>query len=163
MKKNIVFLFLCITAVTFAQRGDIPSVSIKTLDGKSVLSSELVKPGEVTVISFWSTSCKPCLQELEAISNVYDEWKEEANFNFIAISVDDSRSSSRVKSLVAGKGWPFSFYLDTNQDLKRALNVTIIPHTVVVDKTGKIVYSHVSYTQGSEVTLFNEVKKAVSK
>ena len=74
----------------------------------------------------------PCINELDAISDVYEEWQEETNVEIIAISTDDSRTRKRVKPLVNGKGWDYEILIDENQDLKRALNITTLPHIVII-------------------------------
>jgi len=158
MRKNLTILLICFSIYGFSQES-IPNISIKSINGKSIQSKDLILSGQVTVISFWATWCKPCLEELDAISDEFDLWKQQVDFKFIAISVDDSRSSSRVNSFVKGKGWPFDFYLDTNQELKRAMNITEIPFMIVIDKKGRIAFRHISYIQGYEQTLFEEIKK----
>ena len=116
-----VFLLFLLAACGDTSRGSaewltgepFPNLSLYTLSGESIEMRQF--KGKVLVVNFWATWCKPCINELNAISDVYDEWLEEKDFRFIAVSTDDARSSSRVKSLVAGKGWPFEFYLDQNQ------------------------------------------------
>jgi len=162
MKKLILIVFICISTSLFSQEV-MPNISLKTVNGKSINSNDLIIKGRITVISFWATWCKPCLEELDAISDEFDAWEKEVDFRFIAISVDDSRSSSRVSSLVKGKGWPFEFFLDPNQDLKRALNISEIPFMIIINKEGKIALRHVSFVQGFEQTLFEEIKKISSK
>ena len=44
-----------------------------------------------------------------------------------AISIDDSKTINRVKPMVTSKGWKYQVLLDTNQELKRALNVVNVP------------------------------------
>ena len=60
----------------------------------------------------------PCIKELDAISDLYQDWIEETGVSLIAVSVDDSRTVKRVKSLISGKGWEYDILLDTNNDLK---------------------------------------------
>ena len=48
---------------------------------------------------------------------------------------------------------------DKNGDFKRAMNVQFTPQVYVVDKDGKIVYSHTGYTPGGEYELFEQIKK----
>jgi cytochrome c biogenesis protein CcmG, thiol:disulfide interchange protein DsbE len=110
------------------------------------------------IISFFTTWCIPCINELEAINEQYQDWMQEVPLRVIAISVDDSRTSARVGSLVKGKGWTFPVYLDTNNDLKRSLNINDIPHVVII-KNGKIAYRHTGYVPGNEQELIEEVKK----
>ena len=78
-----------------------------------------------------------------------------------AISIDDSRTSMRVVSLADGRGWEFDVYLDSNGDLKRAMNVVNPPHTFVINTKGEIVYQHTAYAEGDEEELFEQVKQAL--
>lgn len=161
MKKlilSIAIMLLCGTAM--AQNAKMPNnVSLKTLDGKTVESSVIQNDGKPIIISFWSTTCKPCIKELKAISEVYDEWQEETGVKLVAISVDDSRSASRVVNFVNGNGWDYEVYLDQNQDFKRAMNVVMEPHVFLLNGEGEIVWQHTAYVDGSEEELFELVKK----
>ena len=68
----------------------------------------------------------------------------------VAVSIDDSRSITKVKPYAEGQRWSYDILLDVNQDLKRQLNIQSVPFTVVLDQTGKIVYTHSGYTEGDE-------------
>ena len=59
--------------------------------------------------------------------------------------------------MTQGYGWQFNCVFDKNQDLKRAMNVSLTPQTFIVDASGKIVYSHSGYTPGSEAELFERL------
>ena len=87
------------------------------------------------------------------------DWLDEADFRVVAVSVDDSRSVARAKSLAAGRGWKSSITLlyDKNQDFKRAMNVNTTPHVFIFDKDGKMVYTHTSYLPGSEEELIDTI------
>ena len=86
-----------------------------------------------------------------------EDWKAEADFEVLAVSVDDSRlkATAKAKSQVFNKD--FICLFDANQDLKRAMNVSLTPQSFVVDKSGNIVYSHTGYTPGSEQELIDKV------
>ncbi len=128
----------------------LPEVSIKTLDGKTVNVQDLGKRGKPVVLSFWATWCSPCKKELDAISEVYEDWQKKYNVDLIAITIDDARALAKVKPLVETKGWTFEIMSDVNGDLKRALNFPSVPQTYLLDKNGKIVYSHSGYLPGDE-------------
>jgi cytochrome c biogenesis protein CcmG/thiol:disulfide interchange protein DsbE len=56
-------------------------------------------------------------------------------------------------------GWDFDILLDPNGDIQRAMNVVSPPMTILVDKQGKIVYTHLGYLEGDEYELEDEMKK----
>ncbi len=140
----------------------LPSVNVKTLDGATINISKLSNNGKPIIISFWAMWCTNCLKELKAIQEVYPDWQDETGVKLIAISIDDAKSVDKVKPFVNGKNWDYDVYLDTNKDLYRSLNINQIPHTFVVDGNGNIVWQHVTYTEGSEIDLYNIVKKVAA-
>jgi thiol-disulfide isomerase/thioredoxin len=158
MKKFIVFLTLISLSFSSYAQQELPNLDLTSIDGKSVsLNDETNKDG-VTIVSLWATWCVPCLKELDAINEVYIDWQEETNVELIAVSVDDSRTVGRVKSLVNGKDWDYKVLLDKNNDLRRALNASSIPLTVLV-KDNKIVYQHSGYSPGAETELYEKIKE----
>lgn len=157
MKKYTIFITLMLTGgLLFAQ--NIPSITLKNLNGKSINIQKLSKSKNIKVLAFWATWCVPCINELDAISEVYEDWQDETNMELIAISTDDSRTKKRIRPLVNGKDWEYEILLDDNQDLKRALNISVLPH-LLVTKNGKIVYRKTSYTPGSEDELYEIIQK----
>jgi len=167
MKKLIIAsIFSLITVFSFAQDSgkntNLPSVNIKTLDGQTFNTQNITNDGKPVIISFWALWCKPCKKELDAFNENYEDWQDETGVKIFAISVDDSRSTSKVMPFVSGKDWEFEVLLDPNGDFKRAMNVNMIPHTFLLDGNGKIVYQHTSYYEGSEFELFELVKKVAN-
>ncbi len=162
--KNIFFLILIIFSVNFSYaQKKLPSVEVKSLDNKVVKTSEISNDGKPIILSFWATWCKPCIKELNAINDIYEEMQEETGVKLIAISIDDSRSSNRVAPFVNARNWEYEILMDVNSNFKRAMNVQNIPHTFLIDKNKKIVWEHTSYTDGDEDELFDEVKKITGK
>ena len=156
--KKFLFLMLALVIGVSASAQTLPDVKIENQEGKVISVRELVD-GTPMIISFWSTTCKPCIMELNAINDSFYEWLEEVDMKVVAISVDDSRTLSRARAMTQGQGWDdFVCLYDKNQDFKRAMNVSLTPHTIIVDGNGTIVYSHSGYTPGSEQELFEKIK-----
>ena len=156
--KKIMFAIMASLFCTAAM-AQMPNVKIENHQGDMISTASLVN-GKPTIISFWSTTCKPCLQELNAINDQMEDWLDEVDFQLIAVSIDDTRSSAKAKALASGNGWDdFIVLYDKNQDFKRAMNVNLTPHTFVLDGKGRIVYNHTGYTPGSEAELLNVIKK----
>jgi peroxiredoxin len=109
--------------------------------------------------SFWATWCSPCKKELDAILDYYDEWREKYGMELIAVSIDDSRTAAKVPAMVAQKRWPYRILHDFNKEFQIAANVAQIPHTLVVDPKGNIVYEHTGYAPGDELELEEVLKE----
>ena len=157
--KKFAILIACLSSIYVSLgQSNLPQTRIKSLAGSEISFNSLGANSDTAIIvSFWATWCIPCIQELETIAEQYDERQKETPFKLIAISIDDSRTTNRVKPFVKGRGWPFDIYLDVNSDLKRALNINDVPHVLII-KAGKIVYQHNGYVAGNEEVLFEKLK-----
>ena len=164
MKK--LFSLLCLMMVVSAVAAQqLPDVKIENAQGK-IVSVRSLANGKPMIISYWSIACKPCIQELNAINDALAEWREEADLEVVAVSTDDARLKATAKAVATSRGWEFICLFDENQELKRAMNVSLTPQSFVVDGEGNIIYSHSGYTPGSEQVLFDkivELKKGQKK
>ncbi|MCX7744313.1 MAG: TlpA family protein disulfide reductase [Flavobacteriales bacterium] len=159
--KSYLFIIagsLFIHSFVNAQSYKIPSATVQDLKGTAVNSSTFSNNGKPMIISFWATWCKPCIAELSAIAENYEDWQDETGVKLIAISIDDARNLAKVAPFVSGKDWDYEVYCDPNGDFKRAMSVNTVPHTFLVDGNGDIVWQHNSYNPGDEEELFNLVK-----
>lgn len=136
MKKYFYALLfsLCFSMAVEAQ---VPSVTLKDINGKTVRTDTLSNNGKPFIIDFFATWCKPCNRELTAISEVYEDWQEETGVKLIAVSIDQAQNINKVKPLVDSHGWTYDVLLDPNSELKRALGIQTIPYTIIVDGNGK--------------------------
>lgn len=156
MKKIVFILITLISLVSYSQQ-QLPNVKIKNLKGELVNTNfDFQKKDVLYVYAFWATWCAPCVQELDAISEVYGDWKQKINIELIAVSVDDSRTEKRVKPMVNGKDWEYTVLLDTNQEFKRSLSIANVPYTVVV-KNNEIVYVQNGHSPGGESEFFEKL------
>lgn len=157
------FLLFVSNGISQEQVSTIPSVMIRNLDQEQINTADFSNEGKPFIISFWATYCKPCMREFASLAEVYEEWQEETGVKIFAVSVDDSRTSNNVLPLVNGKGWEFDFYLDTNGDFKRAMNVSLIPHTFICNGKGEIVWQHTSFAEGGELEMLNIIRELIEK
>ena len=152
---KILIFILFVFNYSIAQK--IPSVDIKTLEGKTINTNSFNNEVNPIIISFWALWCKNCIKELEAIAEIYEEWQEDTNVKLIAISIDDSRNTSKLKPFINSKGWEYEIYHDPNSDFKRALGINSIPHTFLFNEKMEIVWDKIGYTDGHELELYEKV------
>ena len=164
MTKQILLSILTIclfSKINYAQNRALPNKEVKTLKGSNFNITDLKNDGNPIVISFWATWCKPCKKELNNIAEVYEEWQDETNVKLVAISIDDTRSMMRVAPYVNASEWEYEVYLDPNGELKRAMGVSTVPHTFLLNGKNDIVWQHKGYVDGDEMELLKEIKQLV--
>ncbi len=130
----------------------LPSVKMKDLAGRTVDSATLSNGGKPMVISFFASWCKPCKRELSAISEVYDDWKDETGVKIIAISIDQGQNSVKVKPFV-----------DPNSEFLHAMGIQQIPHLLILDGSGNVVESRSGYTEGAENHIIEKLRQMKSQ
>ena len=156
MKKISIFTLLFASFTAFSQKA-LPSIDIKTLEGKTINSQNLGKSGKVTVLSFWATWCAPCKKEMDEIAPKYSEWQKKYNMELIAVTIDNAQSLPKVKPLAAQKGWKYTVLSDVNSQFLQNLGGQSVPYTVLLDKNGSIVYTHNGYKPGDELELEKKI------
>lgn len=162
MRKIIVSLLMLVGFVSMAQ-AQLPQVTLKDMEGNAVRTDTLRNDGKPFIIDFFATWCHPCNRELDAISEVYEDWQKETGVKIYAISIDQAQNINKVRPLVEQRGWNYNVLLDPNSEFKRQLGIQMIPYVLVCDANGNIVYKHNGYTDGAENELIEKVRELLKK
>lgn len=141
--------------------GRVPDFSLKKLNGQEFnIGDHLGK--KVIVIDFWATWCKPCLKLLKKISKLQEKFGKEVLF--LAISTDDSSAFSRIENFVKSRNYKFTVLLDPDSSVSALFNPSSkIPFTMIIDKSGKITYTHTGYIPGFGKSLDKKIVKLLNE
>lgn len=137
------------------------AASLRTLRGETVQLRTLEDTGRVSVIFFWATWCKPCINELDAIQESLGEIPANS-VRWIAVSTDETRTSHQVRPMTVVRGWTYEVFLDESNEVRRYFNVSNIP-VVIFLKNGNIIYQHTGYAPGDEELLIEKIRKILSE
>lgn len=130
--------------------------SVTLLGGKDFKLSAM--KGKVVLVDFWATWCPPCRKEIPLMKKIYEHNKEKG-FEIIGVSLDEDekilKSFIKEKKMdwkisYSGKGW----YDDT----VKLYNVSSIPSTWIIDKSGKLRYFDV-HKEGLEKAIEDLINK----
>ena len=131
-----------------------PAAAVVTLDGKAADLAQYVGKTPV-LIEFWATWCPNCRElepHLKAVAAKYA-----SQIKFVGVSVSVNQSPDRVKAYVAKHEIPGDQYFDKNGNATGAYDVPATSYVVVLDKSGKVVYTGL----GGDQDLEKAIKKAL--
>jgi len=127
----------------------------KTINNKSI-------EGKVVLINFWFEGCAPCMAEMEALNDLFNNLKSNEDFLFISIARDNLEAINRVKKKYH---LAFDAFPSNDKECKRLNFGSGYPTTIVLDKNGIIKNIHVGGPIEKEdaservmTTLLSEVK-----
>jgi peroxiredoxin len=124
-----------------------PPASVERLDGaKTDLSAYFgTKP---VLIEFWATWCPNCKQLEPAMIAAHKKYESQVQFVCVAVSVN--QSPERVKLYAAKYGLKMDMLYDRKGAATDAYDVPATSYVVVVDRTGKVVYTGLGGDQNLE-------------
>ena len=81
MFKRLIFLIFSLICVTnLHSQKFVPNIPIETFKGTYTTMSKELSDDGFYILSFWATWCVPCINELDALNEVYDELSKDLNF-----------------------------------------------------------------------------------
>jgi len=112
--------------------------ALPTPDGQSLKVSEVHK-GNVMLIDFWASWCGPCRRANPEVVAIYSEYKERG-FEILGVSLDRDEASWKKAIEDDHLTWPqISDLKYWNSEGAELYGVPAIPHTVLIDREGKII------------------------
>lgn len=123
---------------TVTAKGKMPDFQVSALEGGGSASTKSLK-GQAYLIDFWATWCGPCRKLMPDIQAVYDAHRKDG-LQVLGVTDEDSAT---VRAFQKRSGFSYPIYLDPQRELFGALKIDAIPTTVVVDRSGNIVYADV--------------------
>ena len=155
---TILSLILCVFTVIRSQSDSetnsgrtAPNFQLENIEREIIELNDYIGTGPV-LLCFWSSCCKSAVAQVEAFSDLYEKLSEDG-FVMLAIATDDEKTVAKVKPYVKSRKFKFPVLYDTDGNVARTYYAFDVPFSVLIDKSGKIVYSHLGYMKGDEIEL----------
>ncbi len=113
------------------------------------------------LLDFWSIYCVACIKEMPKLVDIYNRYRDKG---LVVVGVDlDSFGTRRVIRFVKGLDFKVTYPLvvDKRRQVAARYGVSVLPTTVVISRSGKVLYYHVGYSPGDEKEIEEYVRKAL--
>ena len=108
----------------------LPKLSVQWLDKKPETE------GKPMIVEFWATWCPPCRSSIPHLNEIYAKYKDKG-LQIVGITDEDR---AKIKKFEKEVPIEYAVGLDANGKYAKPFGIQGIPHAVLVDKTGKVVW-----------------------
>jgi thiol-disulfide isomerase/thioredoxin len=135
-----------------------PAYSATFLDGSKF--DLAARRDKVVLLNLWATWCGPCREEIPELQKLHDKYGPKG-FEVVGVSVDEGPVST-VQEFIAEQKMTYPIALDAEGKLASILETSVLPSSVLIDRTGRIVWKRYSYIPPDDPELVSAIEKALS-
>jgi thiol-disulfide isomerase/thioredoxin len=127
-----------------------PAVTVQSLDGKSVNLGQYIGKTPM-LIEFWATWCPNCRELMPTLLDAQKKYGQKVKFVNLAVAIN--QSPEKVRRFLAAHPLPHETLYDLDGKAAGAFDAPATSYVVVLDKSGKVVYTGLGGKQDLEAAL----------
>ena len=108
-----------------------PEFEMVDINGNTISSDDT--RGKVVVFNFWFTTCKPCIDEIPELNEVYEKYKNNSNVIFASITFDEIK---KVESFLEKHPLEYPVVAES-MEIIELFGIQGFPTNLILDKEGK--------------------------
>lgn len=135
-----------------------PDIEAKLLDGSPF--SLKAQVGEVVILDFWATWCRPCLIELPVVLKIADDYKSRG---VVLYTINSGEKTAVIREFLQEQHADFNVVLDPDDKVATAYLVTGIPRLVVIDRKGLVKAVHAGFSSDLDRELRAQLDELVAQ
>ena len=149
-------LTLSLPTLAGSPSGPAPAFTLASRAGQAVSLAQY--KGQVVMLNFWASWCGPCRQEMPLLESIYKKYNK-MGFTMIGVNVEpDSNAANEWL-----KATPVSFPIlyDRDSKVSKLYDVSGMPSTVIIDRSGKLRVLHRGYKPGDENEYLDSIRTLI--
>lgn len=129
-----------------------PNFQLTDIEGNQASLTE--QNGRVVVLTFWDSWSRECRQELPQLNSLAGQFSGNGNVIFWAIS---SEAPVSIKKFIRNNSFNFRLF-HSGYDVKKMYEIIGVPTHIIIDKTGKIRFTHIGFSGDIKIRLQQEIQ-----
>ena len=117
------------------------------------------KRGKVVLVNLWATWCGPCRFEIPELQRIHDAYAARG-FEVVGVSVDEGEVAA-VQEFVNEQKMRYPVAHDPQGTLANVLQTSVLPTSILIDRSGKIVWKKVGAIFEKDEELKSAIEKAL--
>lgn len=127
-------------------------------DGKERTLEEF--EGKLVLLDFWASWCGPCIQAMPGIETLHNEFKEKG-LVVIGVSIDADEEIAAAQRYLDEQKFTYLQLFD-GSDTTEDLGIRSIPHVILLDGEGRVLYQHTGATPKAEKKLRKAIEEGLA-
>jgi peroxiredoxin len=136
-----------------------PTFTVTTVDGNLLRSADL--RGRVVLLNFFATWCGSCQKELPYLQTIWNEFRDDSDFQMIAVSREESNET--IRAFKSEHGFTFPMAPDPDNSVYSQFASQFIPRTYLISRDGTIIYQCTGYHEEELSRLRTLVRKELAR
>jgi len=116
--------------------------------------------GKVVYLDFWASWCEPCRKSFPFMKNLEAELGDKG-FQVVAVNVDSERPAA--DAFLQRFPVNFEIVFDPRGEIAGAYNLAGMPTSFLLDRDGKIIYSHLGFSGNAAAEIRQKIDAALAK
>lgn len=112
----------------------LPKFNFVDLEGR-IYDHETTK-GKTVVLKFWFIKCQKCIEEIPALNELVNQYKNRKDIVFISLALDKKKD---LINFLANTSFNYAVVANQDDYLRTDLNIGVFPTHVVINKKGLVV------------------------
>ena len=130
-----------------------PTTSFTAFDGTHVSLADLA--GTPIVLNFWASNCTSCITEMPTLEQAHQRYGDRVRF----VGLDTAEGEALGRAFADQRKVSYTLGSDPSGDIFKSFGASLLPTTVLIDRTGKVVYDQAKvFGSADEVSALIEAK-----